>query len=107
MHKYYDWQLIEDLPLASLGELLSFAYGEEKRKAKEKLEDKLFPLWLANYAVSKMRDEQAEVMDFEEFLRSTFEADEAPPKKSQKQRTAEDIIADIMPFVEADKKKRG
>lgn len=105
MHKYYDWQLIEDLPLAALGELLSFAYGEEKRKAKEKLEDKLFPLWLANYAVTKMRDEQAEVMGFEEFLQSTFEAGDNPPKEPQKQRTAEDIIAEFMPLVEADKRK--
>lgn len=87
--------------------MLSFAYNEEKRKAKEKLEDKLFPLWLANYAVSKMRDESAEIMDFEEFLQSTLEAGEAPPKKQKKQRTAEDIMAEFMPLVEADRKKGG
>lgn len=87
--------------------MLSFAYNEEKRKAKEKLEDKLFPLWLANYAVSKMRDESAEIMDFEEFMQSTLEASGAPSKKQKEQRTAEDIIAEFMPLVEADRKKGG
>lgn len=87
--------------------MLSFAYNEEKRKAKEKLEDKLFPLWLANYAVSKMRGEAVKIMDFEEFLQSTLEADEAPPKKPKNQRTAEDIMAELMPLVEADRKKGG
>ena len=87
--------------------MLSFAYNEEKRKAKEKLEDKLFPLWLANYAVSKMRDESAEIMDFEDFLQSTLEAGKAPSKEQKKQRTAEDIMAELMPLVEADLKKGG
>lgn len=87
--------------------MLSFAYNEEKRKAKEKLEDKLFPLWLANYAVSKMRDESAEIMDFEDFLQSTLEAGKAPSKEQIKQRTAEDIMAELMPLVEADLKKGG
>lgn len=90
--------------------MLSFAYNEEKRKAKEKLEDKLFPLWLANYAVSKIRDESAEIMDFEEFLQSTLDAETAPQKKQvkqKKQRTAEDIMAELMPLVEADRKKGG
>ncbi len=87
--------------------MLSFAYNEEKRKAKEKLEDKLFPLWLANYAVSKMRDESAEIMSFEDFLQSTLEAGEAPQKKQKKQRTAEEILAEFMLLVEADRKKGG
>lgn len=87
--------------------MLSFAYNEEKRKAKEKLEDKLFPLWLANYAVSKMRDESAEIMDFEEFMQSTLEASGVPSKKQKEQRTAEDIMAEFMPLVEADRKKGG
>lgn len=67
----------------------------------------MFPLWLANYAVSKMRDESAEIMDFEEFLQSTLEAGKAPPKKQKKQRTAEDIMAEFIPLVEADRKKGG
>ena len=87
--------------------MLSFAYNEEKRKAKEKLEDKLFPLWLANYAVSKMRDESAEIMDFEEFMQSTLEASGAPSKKQKEQRTSEDIMAEFMTLVEADRKKGG
>lgn len=87
--------------------MLSFAYNEEKRKAKEKLENKLFPLWLANYAVSKMHNESAEIMGFEEFLQCTLEADKAPQKKQKNQRTAEDIMAELMPLVEADRKKGG
>ena len=38
LHKYYDWQLIESLPLAALGELLSFARSEEERLDKLELQ---------------------------------------------------------------------
>lgn len=54
-----------------------------------------------------MRNESAEIMDFEEFLQSTLEAGEAPTKMQNKQRTAEDIIAEFMPLVEGDRKKGG
>ncbi len=54
-----------------------------------------------------MRDESAEIMDFEEFMQSTLEASGAPSKKQKEQRTAEDIIAEFMPLVEADRKKGG
>ena len=43
LHKYYDWQLIESLPLAALGGLLSFATEEEKRLEKAEQEKRLFP----------------------------------------------------------------
>lgn len=46
-------------------------------------------------------------MGFEEFLQSTLEEDKTktPQEKTKKQRSAKDIMAELMPFVEADRKK--
>lgn len=110
MHKYYEWQLIESLPLTSLGELLSFAHNEEKRLEKHEIEKQLFPLWLANYLIAKLQGVE-QVMDFEEFMKITTSPGEAPKPKTQKpktqKRTAEDIMAEFMPYVEADKQRGG
>lgn len=105
MHKYYEWQLIESLPLTSLGELLSFAHNEEKRLEKHEIEKQLFPLWLANYLIAKLQGAE-QVMDFEEFMKQTTSPAATPKPKIQK-RTAEDIMADFMPLVEADKQRGG
>lgn len=104
LHKYYDWQLIESLPLTALGELLSFTEKEEKRLEKEKAEKQLFPLWLANYALGKMQG--SEVMSFEEFVNQTLSPSE-PQEKQKKKKSAEDIMVEFMPLVEADRKKGG
>ncbi len=46
-------------------------------------------------------------MDYGQFLATVF-SDEQPPEPTQsKKRTAEDIMAELMPFVEADKKRGG
>ena len=87
--------------------MLSFALKEEERIAKERVEDKLFPLWLAHYALAKMQDSNAEVMNYDEFMHTTLDSDTKTPKKAEKKRTSEDIIAELMPFVEADKMKGG
>lgn len=105
LHKYYDWQLIESLPLTALDELLSFAQKEEKRTEREELEKRLFPLWLANYALGKLQG--AEVMDYEEFINQTLEPATAPIKPTKKEKTADEIIAEFMPIVEADRRKGG
>lgn len=105
LHKYYDWQLIESLPLTALGELLSFAQKEEKRIEREALEKRLFPLWLANYALGKLHG--AEVMDYEEFISQTLKPETAPIKPTKKRKTADEIIAEFMPIVEADRRKGG
>lgn len=86
--------------------MLSFAYKEEARLRKEELEKRLFPLWLANYAVSKLTG-AGEVMDFEEFMETTLSGAAAQSAAPKKQRTTEDILAELMPFVEADKKRGG
>lgn len=46
-------------------------------------------------------------MDFEEFLQSTLGEDKTktPQKKAKNQRSAKEIMAELMPFVEADRKK--
>ena len=90
--------------MSALGELLSYARNEEEQRGKLELEKQLFPLWLANYALAKIQGRE-EVMDFEEFVNQTFEPAAVSNKKQAK--TAEDITAEFMPIVEADKKRGG
>ena len=66
-------------------------------------------MWLANYAIAKLQH-SGEVMGFDEFLASVLEAPGTTPKKenkSNKKRTAEEIIADFAPFVAADRMRGG
>lgn len=90
--------------MAALGELLSFAHGEEERLERQEREKQLFPLWLANYAVSKLQGGE-EVMDFEAFVEQTLKPGAPPPKK--KTKTAEEILAEFAPMIEADKQRGG
>ena len=46
-------------------------------------------------------------MEYDEFIKSVLSSSDAPQPKPKKKRTAEDIMAEIMPFVEADKKRGG
>lgn len=46
-------------------------------------------------------------MEYDDFIKSVFSNSEKPKQKPQKTRTADDIMAELMPFVEADKKKGG
>ena len=46
-------------------------------------------------------------MDYEQFLKTVFSEDNSLPPTAKKERTAEDIMAEFMPLVEADKKKGG
>lgn len=92
--------------MRALGELLSYAHKEETRIRKEELEKRLFPLWLANYTVAKLTGAD-EVMDFEEFINTTLSDKAAPKAAPKKEKTAEDIMAELMPLVEADKQRGG
>ena len=91
--------------MEALGGLLSFCYKEEANRRKEELEKRLFPLWLANYAVAKLSGN--EVMDYEEFINSAFDTPQKPAEIKNTKRTAEDIMAELMPLVEADKQRGG
>ena len=46
-------------------------------------------------------------MDYPEFLALVLSDEPAPQPKAKQKRTAEDIMAELMPFVEADKRKGG
>ena len=46
-------------------------------------------------------------MDFEEFMETTLSGAAAQSAAPKKQRTTEDILAELMPFVEADKQRGG
>jgi len=46
-------------------------------------------------------------MEYDEFIKLVLSDSDAPQPKAKKERTAEDIMAELMPFVEADKKRGG
>ena len=46
-------------------------------------------------------------MDYTEFIASVLSDKPTPQREAEKERTAEDIMAELMPLVEADKKKGG
>lgn len=73
---------------------------------KAEIEKRLFPLWLVNYAVSKIKP-GLEVMDYAEFVASVLSDEPAPQPKAEQKRTAEDVMADFAPIVAADKQKGG
>lgn len=88
----------------SLLAMLYTLYQNQRRREKIELEKQLFPLWITNYALAKLQGNN-EIMDFETFVNQTFEPED--PCKKKHKRTAEDILADIMPIVETDRKRGG
>ncbi len=92
--------------MAALGGLLSYAYKEEAAAQKLELEKRLFPLWLVNYAISRIKP-GLEVMEYDEFIKLVLSDSDTPQPETKKKRTAEDIMAEFMPLVEADKKRGG
>lgn len=93
--------------MAALGELLSFACSEEERLERIEREKQLFPLWLANYALSKLQG-GAEVMNFEDFVAQAIQPTApTPPRKMKGKKTAEEILAEFAPIIEADKQRGG
>lgn len=66
------------------------------------------PIWLVNYALTKLNNDTAEIMGFDEFIASTLTDSNTTAKTAQKEkRTADDIMAELMPLVTADKMKGG
>lgn len=46
-------------------------------------------------------------MEYDEFIKLVLSDSPTPQPETKKKRTAEDIMAELMPFVEADKKRGG
>lgn len=86
-----------------MGELLAHARREEKRRDKLETEKQLMPLWLVSFAISRFKGE--EIMDFEEFIRQSLDDgnDEAPKAPARPKRSGEEIMAEFMPIVDADR----
>ena len=79
IHKYYDWQLIRELPLRDLGELLFFAQNEERER-------QLLPLRILEGIARELTGETE---------------DSAPQITRSKNKKGEDILAEFLPIVEA------
>ncbi len=82
------------MPLSALGELLSSA-------VKKEVETQTFPLWLANYTVSKIKG--VEPMEYQQFIENVNNAAFSGFSKEKKTRTAEEILEDFTPIIQADK----
>ena len=79
IHKYYDWQLIRELPLRDLGELLFFAQSEERVR-------QLFPLRILEGIAQELTGETG---------------DSVTQTTKSKNKKGEDILAEFLPIVEA------
>ena len=90
-----------------LDELLSFARKREEQEHIKAVTDKLFPLWLANYALARWRGGELE-MDYQTFLEETLsgrrETDER--RETGTKRTADEIWTDFEEIIAADKARR-
>lgn len=72
--------------------MLSFAQKKE-------IEEKAFPLWLANYAISKFQG--LEAMEYSEFIEGLNLDTEIKDVSKKKERTAEEILAEFEPVIHA------
>lgn len=97
LHQYYDWQLVERLPLRCFGELLTAARKREEHEEKDKSDKLMLGLWIVRFAVDCLRGE--EPIGLEEFM---AEETPLPPKK-----TADEIMADILPIIDAERRRNG
>lgn len=94
--------------MSALDELLSFAYKEEERKAKDELAKQLLPLWLVKSAPAIIKGEEVPI-SFDDFLNMTTGAgaDVKPVEKPRTKRSPEEIEAEFAPIVRADRMKGG
>lgn len=72
------------------------------RIRREETEKQLRPLWIANWAISRLNGGTGDI-SYEDFLKEIFE--QPTPKPSN--RSPEDIMKEFMPFVEAERAKGG
>lgn len=93
MTRYYDWQVVRELPLGELGGLLSYA-GEKE------IEKEIYPLWLVHFLISQLSG--GKPTPYEELLSSVKFTVDATQKRS-----ADEIIKDFAPIIEAYRQKGG
>lgn len=92
LNKYYDWNLIKELPVFFLKELLEEAANRE-------LEKNALPLWAINKIANEIN--RVETIDFNDYL-NQLKGMIIPSIK--KERTPEEIENDFLKIVQQDKK---
>ena len=79
IHKYYDWQLIRELPLRDFGELLFFAPNEERER-------QLCTLRILEGIAQELTGETGDALT---------------QTTKSKNKKGDDILAEFLPIVEA------
>lgn len=77
-----------------LGVLIEAAEQKEKERT-------LLPLWLARYAIEKLKGND-DFMTFAQFLEATESEPTAPAATPNSELTAEEIIKEFAPYIAAD-----
>lgn len=100
--------MISELPLSEFGTLINAAQEWEQAEVKAETERRLFPLWLAERLLHQIAGgKKADFVTYSDFIKRAFDGDETagvgmnapePPP-----RTAEDILNEFIPIIEADR----
>lgn len=98
------------MPLDALAYLLPAALRWERDELKAEAEKRLFPLWIVDRFMHELAGgDRKDFIAYDEFVKKVLGGEErtelragaAPPPK----RTADDIIKDYMPMIEADRRR--
>jgi hypothetical protein len=99
------------LPLDALAHLLPAAMQWERDELKAEAEKRLFPLWLAERCMHELAGgDRKNFIAYDEYVKKVLGGEDrtelrtraAPPPPK---RTADEIIKDYMPMIEADRRR--
>lgn len=100
------------MPLEALGDLLRSARKWEREEIEEKIERRLFPLWAIRRAVHSLKGgSDSTFISYEDFINQTLNngaqsAERRPTTPAMPARSGEDIINDLKPYIEADRRRQ-
>lgn len=98
------------MPLDALAYLLPAARKWEDEEFKAEAEKRLFPLWIAERCMHELAGgDRKEFISYEEFIKKVLGGEKMTQTRTvtpaRPPRTAEDIINDFMPMIEADRRR--
>lgn len=103
--------MISELPLDALGYLIPTAQKWEQDELKAETEKRLFPLWLADRMLHQLAGgKKSDFISYSDFIDQAFNSGAERTERSHEAtatpaRSGEDIIADFMPIIDADRRR--